>query len=176
MYKKIGIGIILCVFLFFLTNIVMVIVENRTGKILIEETEDGKVVVLYDKQNHVIDTVSCIEKTSVTQLTDDLYEIAQSVGSPARYVFYYDIKTCRESEVFFNPILIEYQYIAYMEDGELVICDIFNKDMYCRTIARDFTKTADPVSAIRSIILDGEGRFVIEYYQGEMYEIVSETL
>ena len=53
MYKKIGIGIILCVFLFFLTNIVMVIVENRTGKILIEETEDGKVVVLYDKQNSI---------------------------------------------------------------------------------------------------------------------------
>ena len=76
----------------------MVIAEHRTGKILIEETEDGKVVVLYDKQNHVIDTVSCIEKTSVMQLTDDLYEIVQSVGSPARYVFYYDIKTCSVSE------------------------------------------------------------------------------
>ncbi|MDE7206920.1 MAG: hypothetical protein K2N90_07155, partial [Lachnospiraceae bacterium] len=86
MYKKIGIGIILCVILFsFLTNIVMVIAGNRKGKILIEETEDAAMVVLYDKQSHVVDAVPYIEKTSVTQLTDELYEIVQSVGSPARY-------------------------------------------------------------------------------------------
>ncbi|MDE7207898.1 MAG: hypothetical protein K2N90_12215, partial [Lachnospiraceae bacterium] len=92
------------------------------------------------------------------------------------YIFYYDIKTCRESEVFFNPILIENQYIAYMEDGELVICDIFDKEKYCKRIARNFTETADPVSAIINITLDGEGRFVIEYYRGETYEIITEIL
>ena len=150
--------------------------ENETGRILHQETEDGKVVILYDKQDHVIDTIDVIEKTSILQLTDDLFEIVQSVGSPARYVFYYDAQTCKISDVFFNPILIENQYIAYIENGELIIRDIFDEGTFCKKITRDFTETADPTSAIISITLEKEGQFVIEYYQGEDYKIQTEII
>ena len=141
--------------------------EKETGRILHQETEDGNVVILYNKQDQVIDTIDVIEKTSILQLTDDLFEIVQSVGSPARFVFYYDAQTCKISDVFFNPILIENQYIAYIENGELIIRDIFDEVTFCKKIARDFTETADPTSAIISITLQKEGQFVIEYYEGE---------
>lgn len=79
---------------------------SRRGKIVFEDTQEGGELVLYDRQNHKTEKIPVTEKTSVTQLTDTIYEIVQSVGSPARYVFYYDIQNGRLSEVFFNPILI----------------------------------------------------------------------
>ena len=112
--------------------------KNKTGRILHQETEDGNVVILYDKQDQIIDTIDVIEKTSINELTDDLFEIVQSVGSPARYVFYYDAQTCQISDVFFNPILIENQYIACIKNGELIIRDIFDEGIFCKKITRDF--------------------------------------
>ena len=150
--------------------------EKETGRISHQETEDGNVVILYDKQDHVIDTIDVIEKTGIHQLTDNLFEIVQSVGSPARFVFYYDAQTCKISDVFFNPILIENQYIAYIENGELIIRDIFDEGTFCKKITRDFTETADPTSAIISITLEKEGQFVIEYYQGEDYKMETEII
>ena len=150
--------------------------EKETGRILHQETEEGNVVILYDKQDHVIAIIDVIEKTSILQLTDNLFEIVQSVGSPARYVFYYDAQTYKISDVFFNPILIENQYIAYIENGELIIRDIFDEGTFCKKITRDFTETADPTSAIISITLEKEGQFVIEYYQGEDYKMETEII
>ncbi len=63
-----------------------------------------------------------------------------------------------------------------MEDRALIICDIFDKEVFCKKIVRDFTKTADPVSAVISITLNEEGQFVLEYYQGEAYNVVTELV
>lgn len=56
------------------------------------------------------------------------------------------------SDVYFNPILIPAGnasgwYIAYMEDGALIICDIFGKEQFCKKIVKDFTKTANSFCA-----------------------------
>lgn len=156
-------------------------VDSRQGKMVFEETQEGKELVIYDRQNHKTEKIPVTEKTYIKQLTDDLYEIVQSVGSPARYVFYYDMKNGKISEVFFNPILVSADnasdwYIAYMEDGALVICDIFDKEGFCKRIVRDFTKTADPISVIISITPNEDGQFVLKYYQGEAYNVVTETV
>lgn len=159
-------------------------IENEKGTLSLQETETGNTLILYGKQNQIIDTISVIEKTSIHQLTDNVFEIVQSVGSPAHYVFYYDVQNCRLSDVFFNPILIsagnEPKYAAYIENGELIIRDLFDEAAFYKKVTRDFAKTADPTSAIIGITLEEEGQFKIEYYQGEDYiqktEIIDFTL
>ena len=61
----------------------------------------------------------------------------------------------------------------YIENGELIIRDIFDEGTFCKKITRDFTETADPTSAIISITLEKEGQFVIEYYKGVMTGLMS---
>lgn len=63
-----------------------------------------------------------------------------------------------------------------MEDGELILKDIFHKDLLYMSISRDFTKTADPMSAIIAIEMQDEGTIVLSYYRGENYEETSEIL
>lgn len=75
-------------------------IENEKGTLSLQETETGNTLILYGKQNQIINTISVIEKTSIHQLTDNVFEIVQSVGSPAHYVFYYDVQNCRLSDVF----------------------------------------------------------------------------
>lgn len=172
---------LLCAILFSIVLCVGLCMGRQKGEIFLEETGSGKAVVLYDRQTHRMETIPVIEKTSVTPITDTMYEITQSVGSPARYVFYYDMENGRVSDVFFNPILISAgnepsRYIAYMEDGMLFVCDIFDKDIFCEKIERDFTKTADPVSAVIDIMLGEDGLLVLKYYQGDAYNVVTETI
>lgn len=172
---------LLCAILFLVVLCIGLCMGKQKGKIFLEETESGKAVVLYDGQTHRMETIPVIEKTSVTPITDTMYEITQSVGSPARYVFYYDMKNGNVSDVYFNPILISAgnepsRYVAYMKDGVLFACDIFNKHIFCEKIERNFTKTADPVSAVIDITLEEEGRLALKYYQGDAYNVVTETI
>lgn len=162
--RRIIVFLLLVVFFFLLFN-----GNNRRGKILCQETKDGYTITLYDKQNNIIDTTIVPEEPIINQLTDNIFEIAQSCGSPARYSFYYDIQNCKISDVFFNPIIIENKYIAYFENNELIISDLFHEGKFYKKIKRDYTKTADPISAVIGITLEDEKRLIIEYYQGEDY-------
>lgn len=52
-------------------------------------------------------------------MTDDVSEIGVSTGNPSRYVFYFDRQNTKISETFFNPILFDNRYVAYMEENKL---------------------------------------------------------
>ncbi|MCM1091209.1 MAG: hypothetical protein NC092_02215 [Butyrivibrio sp.] len=63
-----------------------------------------------------------------------------------------------------------------MEGGQLILSDIFDRDLLYMTISRDFTKTANPMSAIISVEMQEEGNVVLLYYQGEACEEKSEII
>lgn len=117
---------------------------------------------------------------SVCQVGKNLLEVSISVGSPARYTFYIDKEDARESDTYFNPILVGDKYVAYMEEGKLIISDIFytdqQEDLLYMTIVRDFTKTADPISAIVGIELIDSENIELTYLTGEDYTEVTEII
>ena len=86
------------------------------------------------------------------------------------------MENAEESETFFNPLLIGDRYVAYMEDGRLILQDIFHKGLLYMTISRDFTQTADPMSAIIAIEMQDEGTIALSYYKGDNYEETSEVI
>lgn len=138
--------------------------------------EDGFEITFYSGTNQIIFSECYPVEPAISQVTENIFEIRISVGSPAAYVSYFDTENAEESETFFNPLLIGGRYVAYMEDGELILKDIFHKDLLYMTISRDFTKTADPVSAIIAIEMQDEGTITLSYYRGENYEETSEIL
>ena len=72
------------------------------------------------------------------------------------------------------------EYVAYMEDGELILSDIFytdqQKDLLHMTIVRDFTETADPMSAIMDIELIDSENIELTYLTGNDYTVVTEII
>lgn len=80
------------------------------------------------------------------------------------------------SDTYFNPILIDNKYIAYMEERNLIIRDIFNQGILNKRIERDFANTADAMSAVLSIQRLNDEDFVINYLKGEDYESVTEII
>ena len=117
----------------------------------------------------------------VCQVGENLLEVSMSTGNPARYVFYIDKEYATTSDIYFNPILVGDEYVAYMQDGKLIFSDIFytdveNTEQLYLTIIRDFTQTADPISAIISIEMPDSENIELTYYTGEDYTEVTEII
>lgn len=119
----------------------------------------------------------------VERITDTIWEVGVSVGSPARYTFYFDAETAEISDTYFNAILFGDKYIAYMEDDvigadtiTLTLTDIFKEDILHQEIERDFSVLADPMSAVKSVELVDDVTVRLEYYAGEEMTLVSEAI
>lgn len=120
-------------------------------------------------------------KPNICQVRENLLEVSISAGSPACYTFYIDKEDARVSDTYFNPHLVGEEYVAYMEDNEeLILCNIFNsdqqEDLLYMTILRDFTKTANPMSAIIAIELIDNENIELTYLTGNDYTEVTEII
>lgn len=138
--------------------------------------EDGFELTFYSSTNEIIFSEWYPKEPAISQVTENIFEIRINVGSPAAYVFYFDTENAEESETFFNPLLVGDRYVAYIEDGKLILQDIFHEGLLYMTISRDFTQTADPMSAIVAIEMQDEGTITLSYYKGENYEETSEVI
>ena len=140
--------------------------------------EEYEINICFAHSSHVYGDFP--KEPSVRQVGKRLLEVSVSVGSPACYTFYIDKEDARESDTYFNPILVGDKYVAYMEDGKLILSDIFytdqQEDLLYMTIVRDFTKTADPMSAIVWIDLIDSESIELTYLVGNDYTEVTEII
>ncbi len=141
--------------------------NNRYSCIAVE---DGFQITFYSNTNKKIFSEYYPKEPTIHQVTENIFEIRMSVGSPAAYVFYVDTDNAEVSETSFNPLLIGDCSVAYMEDGKLTLRDGFNVDSLYMVISRDFTKTANPMSAIIAIEMQGRETIALSYYKGEDFE------
>ncbi len=130
----------------------------------------GFEVTFYSSTNDIIFSEFFPKEPAIRPVTENIFEVSISVGSPAAYSFYIDMENAEISETFFNPLFIGERYIAYMEDGKLILRDAFNEDSLYIIISRDFTKTANPMSAIIAIEMQDRETFSLTYYKGDNYE------
>lgn len=152
--------------------------NSGPGTVLCHTAGEEYDVFLYDKWNRIVYEDRFPKEPIVTYLTDNLVEILFSVGSPAHYVYYINVISLEISDVFFNPILIDNEFVAYwdMEEDALIIRDIFQEEIYCQRLQRDFSPSANPIGVIQSIELTDEGDFVMQYFTGNDYEMVEEII
>ncbi|MBQ6888402.1 MAG: hypothetical protein IJN54_12925 [Lachnospiraceae bacterium] len=150
---------------------------NENNQYISKQVELGYEVKLYDKNNKEIYSVVYPKEPWIKEVTENILEIGISTGSPSRHVFYFNKETSKISDVYFNSILLDNKYVAYMGNSEeLIIMDIFNEGILCKKVTRDFSKTANPSSAIINIEIEDGENILLEYLLGVDYMEVSETI
>lgn len=148
----------------------------------VQETLDGYEIILYDKEGEKVYSEVYPEKPWVKEVSEGILEIGVSVGSPARYTFYFRKEDAAISDTFFNAKLFGEQYIAHRPLGDvwrhdpLILTDIFEEGILYQEICRDFSETADPMSAIYDIELEDETHVRLEYCEKEAYTNVNEVV
>ena len=148
----------------------------------VQETLDGYEIILYDKEGEKVYSEVYPEKSWVKEVSEGILEIGVSVGSPARYTFYFRKEDAAISDTFFNAKLFGEQYIAHRPLGDvwrhdpLILTDIFEEGILYQEICRDFSETADPMSAIYDIELEDEIHVRLEYCEKEAYTNVNEVV
>ena len=147
---------------------------------LYREAEGECELLLYDREGKIVFSETYPQElrnhSGVNETTENILEIWLSVGSPAVYKYYFNKESAEISDTFFNPELVGDFYIAYMEDNNLIVRDIFHEDLFSMTIVRDFTGTADPMSAVISIEMADSENIILTYYKGEDYTETSEII
>ena len=141
-------------------------------------------ITLYNKEHvKVFSEVYPLHHSWVEAISDNILEIGLSVGSPARYTFYFDTQTAEMSDVFFNGKVFGDKYIAYMDDDvigadeiTLTLTDIFERGILHQEVVRDFSVCADPMSAVHSVEMIDDNSIRLEYCKGEDYTTVSEII
>ena len=147
--------------------------------------DDEYEITLYDKVHNEIYSVVYPRKSWVRKVTDTVYEIGVSFGSPVKYTFYFDTETAEISDTYYNAKLFGDRYIAYMEDDvngadtyTLILTDIFQKGSLHQEIVRDFSFSviADPMSVISSVEMIDDKSIRLKYFEGEDMSYVSEII
>ena len=161
------------------------ILENQyfTIKNLSTDTEQKYEYIIYNKYGNIVLKEESYREPNINLLSENLLEIRTSHGSSAVLFRYYDIKNdCLSTDSFWNRSFVVDNKIFYMDINKennrmiLIVRDIFDKTKYYKEFERDFSKTAVPSLALKSIkILDKEN-FEIEYFSGEQYELKQEVI
>ena len=149
----------------------------------LQETPDGYEVILYDREGREIYSEWYPKEPWGEEVAEGILEIGISVGSPARYTFYFRKEDGKISDTFFNAKVVGDRYIAHRPligdkwyNAPLILTDIFEEDILYQEIYRDFSMTADLMSAIYSIGLIDEEHIMLEYCTGEDYTVVDEVV
>lgn len=147
-----------------------------------QKTLDGYEITLYDKKGERVYSEVFPKKPWVEEVSEGILEIGVSVGSPARYTFYFRKEDGAISDTYFNAKLFGEQYIAhrplrnYLSGAPLILTDIFEEGILYQEIYRDFSETADLMSAIWNVELEDETHVRLEYCEGETYTGVDEVV
>lgn len=161
------------------------IFEKEMEQASLKKVADGYELTLYDKDYEKVYSeiyptpAGSIKVPEINELSGDLLEISMSVGSPAVYIYFFDKETAEISPTYFNPIVLENKYIAYMDDdkgGVLIFTDIFQRGEVYIEVEKNFAPYANPMDAVIDIKIIDSCHIELQYYEGEDFAEKSEVI
>lgn len=144
--------------------------KSNRENIAVNAVKDEYQITLYNNRGKMILSETYPVEPGIREIDKDILEISISTGSPSRYSYYFNKESSKISRTFFNPIIWGDENIAYMEEDHiLILSDMFEQGIIYKQIQRDFTETADPISAIISIEMLDDENIELKYYSGANY-------
>lgn len=148
------------------------------------ETEDGEyVITLYDKENNVVHTETYSKLPWCAEMTDNILQIGLTGGNISSLIFYYDKERAIVSPFYTESFYLRDNYVAYMKDeSTLVLTDIFKDGELYMEVSRNFSDSRQwggmwiSIKDITMITLNGLDVVVLEYYEGEDRELISDII
>lgn len=146
--------------------------RKSNSQVSVRRIADGYEVKLYDRAYNEVFSMDYPKEPWIVEVTENVLEIGFSTGSPASNVFYFEKDSGRTCMGYMNSRLIDENYVAYMDNGELIFTDLFHEEIYLE-IKRDFAPAVDPVISIE--MQDSE-TILLRYYKGEAFLEVQEAI
>ncbi len=148
------------------------------------ETENGEFeVMLYDKGNNVIHTEILPKLPWIEEKTDNILQVGMTGGDISSLIFYYDKERATVSPYYTESFYLRDNYVAYMEnESTLVLTDIFEDGELYMEISRNFSDSwqlggpRHSIKDVTMITLNGQNVVVLEYFEGEERELLSEII
>ena len=148
------------------------------------ETEDGEyTVTLYDKENNVVHTEIYSKLPWVLEVTDNILQIGITGGNISSLIFYYDKEREIVSPFYTESFYLRDNYVAFMQDeNTMVLTDIFEDGELYMEINRNFSDSRQwggmwiSIKDITMITLNGRDVVVLEYYEGEERELITDII
>ena len=148
------------------------------------ETEEGDFeVTLYDKENNAVHVEAFAMLPWIAEKTDNILQIGISGGDISSLIFYFDKERAKVSTYYTESFYLKDNYIAYMKDeSTLILTDIFEDGELYMEISRDFSDSRQlggmhhSIKDITMFTLNGRDAVVLEYYEGEDRELISDII
>lgn len=148
------------------------------------ETEEGDFeVTLYDKENNAVHVEAFAMLPWIAEKTDNILQIGISGGDISSLIFYFDKERAKVSPYYTESFYLRDNYIAYMKDeSTLILTDIFEDGELYMEISRDFSDSRQlggmhhSIKDITMFTLNGRDAVVLEYYEGEERELISDII
>lgn len=148
------------------------------------ETEDGNfAITLYDKENNVVYTDIWPMLPWITEVTDNILQIGIPGGSVSAIIFYYDKERAIVSPFYTESFYLRDNYVAYMKDeSTLILTDIFEEGELYKKVIKNFSDSRHlggmriSIKNVTMITLNGRDVVVLEYYEGEERELITDII
>lgn len=140
----------------------------------ISKLNDRYKLVLLDDEGGIVHEEVATREPQVEIINYYTLKIFFSTGSPLNYTYFYDVVNSEISEIYYNAMLVEDDRIIYMKDGKLIVTNIFNNWREDVEITRDWSPTADAISAIIDVEILDYNVLRVSYYMGDGFEEITE--
>ena len=139
--------------------------------------DDGNyTVILYDDNHKETYRLDYLDKgPGICYVDGGLICITLSNGTNNRYSTYYDVDSRMISDTYWNPVYLDFGRLAYLEDGKLIIRDIFDPSVFYEEILRNFAAATQDAALFRLEFLD-DHTLLLEYPEGGEYTERQETI
>lgn len=143
---------------------------------VVKESESDYKVYLYGIDKKVYKELDFPKQPYVEKVEEYLIKVVISTGSPSNYTTFYNIKDKKESTTaIFNLLLYDKGKVVYVEDGKLIISDVFDKNLYYKEIKRNFsTDYSNPASFEVKFIENN--KLELKYLEGKDFEEKTEII
>lgn len=131
---------------------------------------------LYDKSKKIVDNTTLANRPMIYFINDHIMQIKVPYCNPSYSTYFYNIETSQLSDIYDTPAYAYDDKVIFIEDGKLIIRNVFDKEIYYKVIKRDFSENAIPSYAIFEVKVISDHELEITYAKGENFTETTETL
>jgi hypothetical protein len=143
---------------------------------VVKESESDYKVYLYGIDKKVYKELDFPKQPYVERVEEYLIKVVISTGSPSNYTTFYNVKDKKESSTaIFNLLLYDKGKVVYVEDGKLIISDVFDKNLYYKEIKRNFSTDYSNPAAFEVKFVE-DNILELKYLEGKDFDEKTEII
>ncbi len=119
-----------------------------TGQVSCIAVEEGYKLILRNREKEEVFLTIYPQEPEIEEIAEGIWEIGVDGDTKESYVFYFREEDSKISDAYYNSMRFEETFVGYMEDGTLILTDIFSEGELYAEVEADFAHTEKPIDAV----------------------------